>query len=116
MYGKCIIILKDMMEKKVKKLESLQELRGKLDVIDQQIVKLFEERMTICEKVADLKAVTGKAVFDPVREEAKLEDVASMVSTEFNKAAIREVFQLLMSISRERQQEKIAVYKEEEGK
>ena len=31
----------------------LLECRNKLDVIDKQIVKLFEERMDICGKVAE---------------------------------------------------------------
>lgn len=33
----------------------LLECRNKLDVIDKQIVKLFEERMDICGKVAETK-------------------------------------------------------------
>ena len=72
--------------------------------------------MAICEKVGDLKALTGRAIFDPVREEAKLADVASMVSADSNKEGIREVFQLLMRLSRKRQHEKSAVCKNEEGK
>ena len=40
----------------------LLECRNKLDVIDKQIVKLFEERMDICGKVAETKIATGKAV------------------------------------------------------
>ena len=40
----------------------LLECRNKLDVIDKQIVKLFEERMDICGKVAETKIASGKAV------------------------------------------------------
>lgn len=33
----------------------LQEMRKEIDVIDDQIVKLFEKRMSIAEDVANLK-------------------------------------------------------------
>ena len=32
-------------------MATLEELRGQLDVVDDQIVKLYEERMKICEQV-----------------------------------------------------------------
>ena len=42
----------------------LLELRNKLDGIDSEIVRLYEERMEVCGKVADYKIQTGKKVFD----------------------------------------------------
>ena len=50
----------------------LLECRNKLDVIDKKIVKLFEERMDICGKVAETKIASGKAVYDAEREKQKL--------------------------------------------
>ena len=46
----------------------LTQLREKIDSIDDQIVRLFEERMAVSEKVARIKIETGKPVFDPERE------------------------------------------------
>ena len=46
----------------------LQEIRGKLDAIDSQIEKLFEERMRLCAQVAEYKIATGKPVYDAKRE------------------------------------------------
>ena len=40
----------------------LKECRDKLDVIDKEIVRLFEERMSVCGDVAEYKIGTGKAV------------------------------------------------------
>ena len=37
----------------------LLTLRGQLDEIDEQIVKLYEERMAISSQVADYKIETG---------------------------------------------------------
>lgn len=88
-------------------MESLQELRIQLDVIDDQIAKLFEERMALCEKVGEYKIKSGKKVFDPQREEEKLQTVASKVSSEFNKKGIQELYQQLMSMSRKLQYQQL---------
>ena len=45
----------------------LKECRDKLDVIDKEIVRLFEERMSVCGDVAEYKIGTGKAVYDAAR-------------------------------------------------
>ena len=54
----------------MKKLD-LMECRNKLDVIDKEIVRLFEERMSVCGDVAEYKIATGKAVYDAEREKQK---------------------------------------------
>ena len=38
----------------------LQEIRKELDVIDRELVKLFEKRMDLSVEVAEYKAETGK--------------------------------------------------------
>ena len=47
----------------------LQELRGKIDKIDEQMVALFEERMDIAAQVWLDKIQTGKKVFEQEREQ-----------------------------------------------
>ena len=49
----------------------LLEYRQQLDEIDAQIVKLFEERMSISEKVAEDKIHSGKRVLDKKREQER---------------------------------------------
>ena len=51
----------------------LLEIRGRLDQIDTQIEKLFEERMRLCSEVAEYKIATGKAVYDAEREKQKID-------------------------------------------
>ena len=75
---------------------ALLECRNKLDVIDKQIVKLFEERMDICGKVAETKIASGKAVYDAEREKQKLDAVSAMADSEFNQVAVRELFSQIM--------------------
>ena len=66
----------------------LLEIRGRLDQIDTQIEKLFEERMRLCSEVAEYKIATGKAVYDAEREKQKIESVQAMAEGEFNKQAV----------------------------
>ena len=86
----------------------LLELRDKLDVIDAQIVELYEKRMDICSQVADYKIKNGKKVFDRVREQEKLAKVKSLTHNEFNGHGIVELFEQIMSMSRKLQYQLLA--------
>ncbi len=85
----------------------LLELRGQLDVIDEKIVALYEERMAISSQVADYKIETGKKVFDRAREEEKLKKVRSLTHDPFNAHGVQELFEQIMSISRKLQYKKL---------
>ena len=86
----------------------LTQLREKIDSIDDQIVRLFEERMAVSEKVARFKIETGKPVFDPEREKQKLSNLSHQATGEFNSRGIYELYRQIMSISRKRQYQLIS--------
>ena len=86
----------------------LLELRDKLDVIDAQIVELYEKRMEICGQVAEYKIQTGKKVFDKQREAEKIAKVKSLTHNEFNNRGIEELFEQIMSMSRKLQYQLLA--------
>ena len=81
----------------------LSEIRLELDKIDEQIVKLYEERVELCRQVADYKIKTGKRVFDKEREQQKLSTLSALTHSDFNAQGIREIFEQIMSISRKLQ-------------
>lgn len=89
-------------------MKDLLELRDKLDVIDRQIVDLFQKRMEICGEVAEYKISTGKKVFDRGRERNKIETLTGLSDNEFNKLCIAELFQQIMSMSRKMQYQILA--------
>ena len=89
-------------------MQSLEEMRKELDVIDDQITTLYERRMKVCEGVAEYKIKNGRKVFDKTRENEKLAAVAEKVSTDFNKKGIRELFEQLMSMSRKLQYQRLS--------
>ena len=81
----------------------LQECRKEIDVIDKEIMRLFEKRMKVCEDVAEYKIHTGKKVLDPKREKDKLKVLEEQAHGEFNTLGVQELFQQIMAISRKRQ-------------
>ena len=88
-------------------MATLEELRVQLDGIDNEIARLFEERMKVCGEVGEYKIQSGKKVLDRQRENNKLADVASKVHGEFNKKGIQELYTQLMSMSRKLQYQKL---------
>ena len=85
----------------------ISEVRKQLDECDSEIVKLFEKRMQLSEEVAAAKLESGKGVLDKDRERAKLAKVSAMVSGELNEEGVRELFRLLMSMSKKLQYKKL---------
>lgn len=81
----------------------LQECRKEIDVIDKEILRLFEKRMEVCEDVAEYKIHTGKQVLDPKREQDKLDVLKNQAHGSFNSLGAQELFQQIMAISRKRQ-------------
>ena len=84
-------------------MERLLELREQLDVIDKEIVELYEKRMDICAEVGEFKIASGKKVFDKQREMEKLSTVSAHAKNDLYKKGITELYELLMSVSRKLQ-------------
>lgn len=81
----------------------LAESRAKIDEIDKEIVRLFQDRMQVAADVAAYKRSTGKKVFDPKREDEKIEALCALAEDSFNKKGIEDLFRQIMSISRKYQ-------------
>lgn len=84
-------------------MAKLEELREQLDVIDSQLVELYESRMMICEKVGEYKIEAGRKVFDKKREQEKLYEVTRNARDEFCRKGLVELFEQLMAQSRKLQ-------------
>ena len=68
----------------------LKDLRSEIDVIDKQIVELYEKRMEVASQVADYKISVGKKVFDKQREDEKLKAVKALAHSDFNRIVLAE--------------------------
>lgn len=51
-------------------MESLQNARNEIDVIDQEMAKLFQRRMEVCRDIAEYKRERGLPILDATRENA----------------------------------------------
>ena len=83
--------------------QDLIKLRSRIDQIDREIVRLYEERMQVTDEVGEFKIRTGRKVYDKDRERAKIETVKGLAHSDFTRKGVAELFSQLMSMSRKRQ-------------
>ncbi len=88
-------------------MDRLLEIREQIDHLDNEIVRLFFERMQLSEEVARYKIEHGKEVLNRQREEEKLAVLAKKAETPFGQNGVRELFGQIMTISRKRQYQMI---------
>ena len=89
-------------------MEDLTKLRDEIDIIDDQIVRLFERRMGVAENVAAYKRSVGKPVLDKEREKIKIQKVTEKTSNEFNRHGVESLFSQIMAVSRMLQYQRLA--------
>ncbi len=78
----------------------LEELRDKLDFIDNKLLELVNERMEIVHQVGLLKAQSGGAIYRPEREKAIIDRLESLNKGKLNRTAIEALFLEIFAISR----------------
>ena len=79
--------------------KDLTQLRGEINEIDDQILKLFQKRMEICYDVAEYKIENKMKVFHPEREQQIVERVRSSVPEDLANSA-ETMFTNIMDISK----------------
>ena len=77
----------------------LNELRGQIDKIDDQLVELFAKRMDVAAAIGDYKKKNHLPVFVPAREREKLKDVADKAGYEMANYT-RVLYSMLFELSR----------------
>lgn len=84
-------------------MEALKSAREKINIIDREMAKLFEERMECAQRIAEYKKERGLAIFDKARED----DVVRRNSEYISDPTIREYYvnflKSNMSVSRDYQ-------------
>ena len=85
----------------------LLEIRDKIDSVDKELVKLFEERMDLCKNVANYKIENQKQVLDPVREKEKIAAIEEFARSEYQQGS-GELFRQIMAMSRKMQYKMLA--------
>lgn len=90
-------------------MTKLDEYRVEIDEIDREIVQLFEKRMETVLKVANYKKENGMEVLQSSREEVVLQKAVDNLKDKKYEDDIREVFELLMRLSRNSQKNELGL-------
>lgn len=77
----------------------IQDMRKEIDAIDDQLVKLFCDRMAVSAQIADYKKAEKLPIFVPSREREKLADVAQKADPEMANYT-RVLYSMLFELSR----------------
>ena len=86
---------------------NLDIIRQEIDQIDDQIVKLLEERMRLVEGVVAYKKASGKPILDSKREEVIFEKVKNRVEDKRYQETIVATFSDILKRSRDYQDQNI---------
>ena len=85
----------------------INELRQEIDLIDDQLVSLFGQRMEVAAKIADYKKENNLPIYVPSRERAKLQDVAVKAGPDMDNYT-RVLYSMLFELSRSYQSKRTA--------
>ena len=80
--------------------------RQEIDRIDDELVRLFGERMAVAGKIAEAKRANNMPVLDVRREREKLADVQSKADAEFE-SYVGVLYSLLFELSRSYQEKRL---------
>lgn len=81
----------------------LSEIRTEIDVVDQQLLALFLQRMALAEEVGRYKKEHGLPILNEAREQAVLDRVTAQAGEQAPYAC--RLFRTLFALARDRQAE-----------
>lgn len=85
--------------------EALNKLRQKLDAINDELLRLLNERAAVVREIGEIKEKQGVPKFDPVRERAMLEELTRRNPGPFKDAAVKHIFKEIFKASLNLQEE-----------
>lgn len=89
---------------------SLDELRAQIDTIDQEMLRLLRKRSEISRCVGQLKAESGRDVYDPEREAKLLARLTADDHSPLTSQAILAIYREIISASRALQRQPVVAF------
>ncbi|CDQ39288.1 MULTISPECIES: bifunctional 3-deoxy-7-phosphoheptulonate synthase/chorismate mutase [Virgibacillus] len=86
-------------------MSELDQVRDHLDQVNQDILKLINERAKLVQQIGDIKAKQSINRFDPVRERDMLDKITSSNDGPFENATIEHIFKEIFKASLELQED-----------
>ncbi|MGB3617933.1 MAG: chorismate mutase, partial [Catalinimonas sp.] len=79
---------------------SLDELRGRIDGLDEQLLDLLNRRMEVVREIGTLKRREGTVIYRPERERAIIDRLAERHRGLLHRAAVEAIFLEIFAVSR----------------
>lgn len=95
--------------------KSLEELRRKIDDIDNQLIDILNERMSIIKEVGEIKKSSNTAIYRPEREKSIIDRLYQNHKGHLSRAAIEAIFLEIFAISRNFELPELVAYLGPEG-
>lgn len=84
---------------------SKEEIRGKIDSIDAEIISLLRLRMELAKQIGRLKLEAGEPVRDGQRERTLIEKLTQNDASPMDANGIKEIYEAVMNVSRRLQED-----------
>ena len=84
-------------------LQNLKEKRKKIDLIDQKLLTLLNQRLRIVLEIGKIKKEMGKKIYDPVREKEVLERLKRKNKGLLKEEDLKKIFTTIMKVCRKSQ-------------
>ncbi|HSX15935.1 MAG TPA: chorismate mutase [Candidatus Saccharimonadales bacterium] len=81
--------------------DELTTLRKDIDSVDEQLVRLLNERAAVVLKIGKLKIKHGTKAYDPARERVVLDHIDKLNKGPLHKGAMEEIFATIITVCRE---------------
>ena len=95
--------------------KALEDLRKKIDHIDNELIDILNERMSVIQEVGELKKSARTAIYRPEREKSIIDRLYKNHSGHLNRAAIEAIFMEVFAISRNFELPELVAYLGPEG-
>ncbi|MBC7129817.1 chorismate mutase [Candidatus Bathyarchaeota archaeon] len=92
----------------MRKLEEIEQLRKKIDEIDEEILSLLKERIEISKQIGEVKRNKGLPIKDLERELEKYQQVAKKaIELGLNAENVKNIYKNIIKMSRQIQEQAI---------
>lgn len=81
-----------------------EEIRGKIDCIDSEMISLLRLRMELAAQIGRLKIEAGEPVRDGQRERALIKKLTKIDASPLDANGIKEIYEAIMNVSRRLQE------------
>lgn len=78
----------------------LDDLRGEIDRVDREILRLLAERLDVARRIGETKRAAGVAPYDPLRERSVLDALVREGASRFPAEGLRAIYREIISASR----------------